>query len=204
MGGGYRGAAGRGGVIAAAPRLVSDRFVLRLADDSDVPAMLAYRRQNAEYLAPFEPARTADHFSEEFWQRKLAEHRREFEAGEAVRMVLFGSGVPAEVLGIVAFSNIIRGPLQSCFLGYALAEQEQGKGLMTDALRLGIGYMFDEMRIHRISANYLPNNTASGAVLKRLGFTVEGYARDYLRIDGTWQDHILTSLLNPAWSATAS
>ena len=66
---------------------------------------------------------------------------------------------------------------------------------MTEALRLGIRYMFDEMHLHRISANYMPHNTPSAAVLKRLGFTVEGYARDYLQIEGRWQDHILTSLL---------
>jgi ribosomal-protein-alanine N-acetyltransferase len=115
-------------------------------------------------------------------------------------MVMFEPGPDAPVLGIVAFSNIVRGPLHSCFLGYALAERQQGKGLMTEALRLGIRYMFDEMHLHRISANYLPHNTPSAAVLKRLGFTVEGYARDYLRIDGRWQDHILTSLLDPDWT----
>ena len=74
---------------------------------------------------------------------------------------------------------------------------------MTGALRLGIEYMFGEMNLHRISANYMPDNTRSGAVLKRLGFTVDGYARDYLRIDGRWQDHILTSLLNPGWTPPA-
>lgn len=45
-------------------------------------------------------------------------------------------------------------------------------------------------------ANYLPQNQRSAALLKRLGFSVEGYARDYLKINGEWQDHILTSLVN--------
>ena len=162
-----------------------------------MPQLLAYRRENADYFEPFEPTRSADHLSEDYWLRQVATHRAEFEAGQAVRMVLFEPGPSAPVLGIVAFSNIIRGPLQACFLGYALAERRQGKGLMTEAIRLGIDYMFGEMHLHRISANYLPHNTASAAVLKRLGFTVEGYARDYVQIDGRWQDHILTSLINP-------
>ena len=59
---------------------------------------------------------------------------------------------------------------------------------------------FREQHLHRISANYLPHNTRSAGVLKRLGFTVDGYARDYLRIDGRWQDHILTSLVDPDWT----
>jgi ribosomal-protein-alanine N-acetyltransferase len=45
-------------------------------------------------------------------------------------------------------------------------------------------------------ANYMPANERSGKLLKRLGFTVEGYARDYLFIAGAWQDHVLTSLAN--------
>ena len=182
------------------PRLLADRFELRLADEADVPRILAYRRENADFFAPFEPERAADHFTEAYWVGQVAKHRAEFDEGQAVRMVMFEPGPDAPVLGIVAFSNIVRGPLHSCFLGYALAERQQGKGLMTEALRLGIRYMFDEMHLHRISANYLPHNTPSAAVLKRIGFTVEGYARDYLRIDGRWQDHILTSLLDPDWT----
>ena len=184
----------------APPRLVTERFELRLADESDVPQLLAYRRENADYFEPFEPVRSADHLTEDFWLGQVETHRAEFDAGSAVRMVLFEPGPAAPVLGIVAFSNIIRGPLQSCFLGYALAEKRQGTGLMTESVRMGIDYMFREMHMHRISANYMPHNTASAAVLKRLGFAVDGYARDYLQIGGRWQDHILTSLLNPDWS----
>jgi len=185
------------------PRLGTDMFELRIADASDAPQMLAYRRENAEHFAPWEPLPTSDHFTEAFWQRQVETDRREFEAGTSVRLYLFEPGPGGAVLGLASFSNIIRGPLQSCFMGYALAESQQGTGLMTGALRLGIDYMFGEMNLHRISANYVPHNTPSAAVLKRLGFTVEGYARDYLMIEGRWQDHILTSLLNPAWVAPA-
>jgi ribosomal-protein-alanine N-acetyltransferase len=188
----------RAGSVAP-PRLATDRFELRLPDETDVPQILAYRRENADYFEPFEPVRPADHLTEAYWLRKVETDRADFEAGQAVRMTLFEPGPAAPALGIVAFSNIIRGPLHSCFLGYALAEKRQGKGLMSEAVRIGIDYMFAEMNLHRISANYLPHNTQSAALLKRLGFTVEGFARDYVRIEGRWQDHILTSLLNPDW-----
>jgi ribosomal-protein-alanine N-acetyltransferase len=181
------------------PTLRTDRFELRPADESDVPQLLSYRLANADHFEPFEPERSADHFTDGYWLRQVESDHQQFEAGLAVRLYIFEPGPGAAVLGLVAFSNIVRGPFQSGFLGYALAESQQGRGLMTEALRLGIDYMFGEMNLHRISANYLPHNTRSAAVLKRLGFTVEGYARDYLRIEGRWQDHILTSLLNPDW-----
>ena len=75
---------------------------------------------------------------------------------------------------------------------------------MREALEeAAIPFVFNKMRIHRINANYLPRNERSGGLLRRLGFTVEGYARDYLYINGRWEDHILTSCTNPDWKPTA-
>ena len=45
----------------------------------------------------------------------------------------------------------------------------------------------------------MPHILSSGNLLKRLGFVVEGYARDYLMINNQWQDHVLTSLINSQW-----
>ncbi len=179
------------------PQISTDRFVLRLAEPPDVPQLVTYRRENAGHLEPFEPTPSPELVREAWWERQVEADRRQFEAGQAVRLYLFDLGRPALVLGLVAFSNIIRGPFQSCFLGFALAERAQGKGFMTEAVRLGIDYMFREQHLHRISANHLPHNTRSAAVLKRLGFAVDGYARDYLRIDGRWQDHIFYQLVRP-------
>lgn len=54
--------------------------------------------------------------------------------------------------------------------------------------------------MHRIMANYMPHNQRSGNLLTRLGFEREGYAKKYLLIDGTWQDHVLTALMNEQWT----
>lgn len=86
-------------------------------------------------------------------------------------------------------------------MGYALAENEQGQGYMTEALQVAVEYVFKELNMHRVMANYIPQNQRSGNVLMRLGFVVEGYAREYLLINGQWQDHTLTSLTNKDWQA---
>jgi [ribosomal protein S5]-alanine N-acetyltransferase len=67
---------------------------------------------------------------------------------------------------------------------------------MFEALTAAIAFAFDVLRLHRIMANYIPGNERSGKLLRRLGFNMEGYARDYLLIDGEWRDHILTALTN--------
>jgi ribosomal-protein-alanine N-acetyltransferase len=68
---------------------------------------------------------------------------------------------------------------------------------MAEALRATNEFVFREMRLHRIMANYRPENVRSGKLLERLGFVREGLAKDYLFIDGAWRDHILTALVNP-------
>ena len=69
---------------------------------------------------------------------------------------------------------------------------------MQEILTAAIDYLFREQGLHRIMACYMPANLRSGALLERLGFEREGYAREYLMINGRWEDHILTSLINPA------
>ena len=105
------------------------------------------------------------------------------------------------MVGAVSFADIVRGPYQGCKLGDGLAVASEGKGLMTEALECAIPYAFDALELHRITAGYMPHNRRSADVLRRLGFVVEGYARDYLKINGRWGNHILTALVNPSWPA---
>ncbi len=85
-------------------------------------------------------------------------------------------------------------------LGFGLDHRLEGQGFMHEALRAAIDHVFDALSIHRIQANHQPQNLRSAALLRRLGFVVEGYARDYLRLDGAWRDHVLCSLTNPRWA----
>ncbi|VWB80544.1 phosphinothricin acetyltransferase [Burkholderia metallica] len=66
---------------------------------------------------------------------------------------------------------------------------------MTDAMRAAIGVAFDELGLHRVEANIQPGNHASIALVRRLGFTKEGFSPRYLRIGGEWRDHERWALL---------
>ena len=92
----------------APPRLVTERFELRLADETDVPQLLAYRRENADYFEPFEPVRSADHLTEDFWLGQVETHRAEFDAGSAVRMVLFERSQEPRVVKNCTSRKILR------------------------------------------------------------------------------------------------
>jgi [ribosomal protein S5]-alanine N-acetyltransferase len=185
------------------PRLETDRLVLRLGAEGDVEEIVRYFSTNRDFLRPFDPRRPEVFFSPSFWSGQVRQSIADERMNRAVRFFLFYRDT-GEVIGTANFTQIRRGVSHSCTLGYGLAEIHQGKGLMREALQPAIQHIFDVRRLHRIEANYMPHNVRSGGLLRRLGFVVDGYARDYLLIDGRWEDHVLTSLTNPEWGADDS
>jgi [ribosomal protein S5]-alanine N-acetyltransferase len=180
--------------------LISDRVVLRMAERADIPAIIRYFSVNQQHLAPFSPIRPPDFLTEPYWQQQLVRTLDDFANDRSLRLFIFDRTQPDLLIGEANFNNFVRGVAQFCHLGYSIAASHQGGGYMTEALQTAIDHVFAELHMHRIMANYLPHNQRSGRLLRKLGFVVEGYARDYLQINGEWQDHILTSLINPHWT----
>jgi ribosomal-protein-alanine N-acetyltransferase len=181
----------------AFPRIETERLLLTIPPEEAAPRMLVFFEENREHLARWSPPVPADYYTESYWRARLAQGRAQFTQDEALRLVLFEREAElGPVVGICNFTNFVRGPFQACYLGYSLDYRFEGRGLMYEALMAANAYVFDQLRLHRIMANYLPVNERSGRLLRRLGFVVEGYARDYLLIEDRWQDHILTSLTN--------
>lgn len=180
--------------------ITTPRLTIRLADETDVPAILAYYHENRAHLEPWEPRRPDGFHTAEFWVGQVARNREQAETDRSLRRFIFANDSPGQVIGTLNFSEFVRGAFQACYLGYDLAAARQGQGYMSEALRAAIPHAFGTLRMHRIMANHLPHNRRSANVLRALGFQVEGYARDYLRINGRWEDHVLTSLTNPDWA----
>jgi [ribosomal protein S5]-alanine N-acetyltransferase len=181
------------------PIITSDRLILRIAIKTDIPEILKYFTENKNYFTPFYPVLLDHLFTEEYWQYQIENNILEFIHDQSLKLFIFPQGKSHQVIGTINFTNFMRGAAHFCYVGYSLAESQQGQGYMTEALKAATDYVFKELNFHRIMANYMPHNRRSGNVLKRLGFVVEGYARDYLLINGKWEDHILTSLVNPDW-----
>lgn len=180
-------------------RVETERLLLRVPGDGDVSAIVAYYTENRAHLEPWEPARPRRFLTEEFWREQVRVIRADFHAAGAVRFYLFERGAHGHAIGNVSLTQIQPWPAHSCVLGYGLAESAEGRGYMTEAVGAAVAFAFDDLRLHRVMASYMPHNVRSAAVLRRAGFTVEGYACDYLLIAGRWEDHLLTSITNPKW-----
>lgn len=174
--------------------IATPRLTLQAANPSHARALQAYLVQNRVFLQPWEPTRGDEFFELDAIMLRLETMAEKTAGGEALHLLILRDD---HIIGTCNFSNIVRGAFQACHLGYALCESAQGQGLMHEALAAAIAHVFESMKLHRIMANYRPENTRSERLLTRLGFEREGEARAYLKINGVWADHVLTSLINP-------
>jgi ribosomal-protein-alanine N-acetyltransferase len=173
----------------------TQRLVLKTLDESGTGDVLDYYLRNRNFLEEWEPKRGEDFYAETFHREQLIRERQCMDEGSMLKLWICKTG-EEKLIGFASFSNIVRGSFLSCFLGYKLDKDELNKGYMTEALRAGIGVMFNDYGLHRIEANIMPKNVRSLRVVEKLGFYNEGYAKKYLKINGVWEDHIHMVLLN--------
>lgn len=175
--------------------LTTERYLIRPLVEADVEHLVKYNISNKAHLHQWEPTRNDDYYSVAETKLRLKQYEKELVNRTSLHLAAFKAGEP-EILALCSFTNIVYGPFQACNLGYSVAKKYEGMGMMTEVLTAAIDYVFDELKLHRVMANYIPNNTRSEALLNRLGFEQEGLAKAYLKIAGRWQDHILTAKIS--------
>ncbi len=184
----------------APAQILSKRLLLRAPHAALAPALQDFEWRNRAHFAPWGPAQAADFYEADAVAERLRRAEQDFAAGTALRYWFSRIEAPTQVIGQVNLTQISRGPFQNAMLGYSLDAQSRGQGLMNEALQTLIALAFERpIRLHRIQAAVRPENKPSLAVLRRLGFALEGLSQRYLFIDGAWRDHQVFALLNPAW-----
>ncbi|MEM7328779.1 MAG: ribosomal protein S5-alanine N-acetyltransferase [Pseudomonadota bacterium] len=178
--------------------ILSNRLLLFAQGPEHLHDLRRYYLDNAAHLDPWEPARSDVFHSEDSWRSRLEAVAEDHRSGRALKLIIRDRD-GGDVLGVCNYSNIVRGSFQACHLGYSLAAAAQGQGIMYEALEASLHHVFTRLNLHRVMANYLPENDRSGRLLARLGFEKEGFAKNYLHINGAWRDHILTAKINPVF-----
>ncbi|WP_448555463.1 GNAT family N-acetyltransferase [Thalassotalea montiporae] len=170
---------------------------VKLISVRDAQAISEYYANNHLHLGKWEPLRLDGYHAISAWKSRLVTMEKEQREGRTAFFVSY-SPETSKIIATCVLSNIVRGPFQACNMGYSIAREFEGMGLMKALCEYVIAYAFDELGLNRVMANYMPNNTRSEKLLSGLGFEIEGKAKNYLKINGRWEDHILTSLLNPS------
>lgn len=170
------------------------RVLLRVPTMSDHAQWSQLREISRDFLSPFEPIWPADDLTRLAFRRRMRRYTREIRNGSGYPFFIFSPDGDT-LLGGLTLSQVQRGVTQSAALGYWMGAPYAGRGLMSEAVRAIVGFAFETLHLNRVEAACLPANAASIALLEKIGFSREGYARRYLCIDGNWQDHLLYALL---------
>jgi ribosomal-protein-alanine N-acetyltransferase len=176
-------------------RLEGRRIYLRPPRGRDWRPWADLRERSRSFLTPWEPTWSADALSRAAFRRRLRQTAIEWNEDSGYGLLIFRRE-DGTLVGGINLSNVRRGVAQSVNLGYWIGEPYVRQGYMSEALQAVLPFVFDRLGLHRIEAACLPHNTASRGLLDKLGFREEGYARQYLRINGSWQDHVLYALLS--------
>jgi [ribosomal protein S5]-alanine N-acetyltransferase len=171
----------------AAGRSVAIRL-LRAEDEIELLALnRASRELHGDWVSP---PTSAEQFA-----AQLERSQR-----DDVRALLVCAQAGGAIVGSVTLSQIFYGPFQNAYMGYYGGQAAAGRGMMTEGVGLALDYAFGALALHRVEANIQPGNTRSIALVRRLGFTREGYSPRYLFIAGAWRDHERWAMLAEDWA----
>jgi ribosomal-protein-alanine N-acetyltransferase len=179
-------------------RLLGRRTELRAPERQDWQPWAELRHASRAFLAPWEPSWSDDALSRGAFRRRLARYALEWHSDQGYTFLLFRHEDDA-LLGGISLTNVRRGVAESCSIGYWVGAPYARQGYMTEGLDLTLKFAFERLRLHRLEAACLPHNAPSRGLLLKAGFREEGYAREYLCIDGKWQDHVLFGMLASDW-----
>ena len=173
----------------------TSRLTLKSLDEEDSEPVLDFYNRNRVFLRRWEPLRNEGFYTDSFQKLSLKLDRESQIKGDMYRFWIYKHG-ESEIIGTVSLTHIVRGVFKSCYLGYKISEENEGKGFMYEALKSVVDFAFDKLKLHRIEANIMPTNERSIQLVKRLSFEYEGMSKKYLKINGYWEDHLRFALIN--------
>jgi ribosomal-protein-alanine N-acetyltransferase len=179
------------------PCVAGEGVVLRTPQMTDYNEWAALREKSRAFLTLWEPTWPEDDLSRSAFRRRVKRYVEDLRSDQGYAFLIVRNADDALVGGLT-IANIRRGVAQAGSLGYWMGEPFARQGYMTAAVRAVVPFAFATLRLHRLEAACIPTNAGSIRLLENTGFVREGYAREYLCIDGAWQDHLLYARLKDA------
>lgn len=172
--------------------LTEGRVALRPIRHRDVGSWRSIRASNAEWLRPWEATAPIRPQPPIGFHTMVTTLRREARAG---RMLPFVVTYEGELVGQLTIASVQYGSLRGATIGYWVAEEFAGRGIIPTAVALATDHALTALRLHRVEIAMRPENGPSRRVAEKLGFRFEGERPAFLHIDGQWRDHLVYVLL---------
>lgn len=175
-------------------KVVGPNIYIRPPQRSDEKQWTELRKSSRDFLVPWEPTWPPDATTPTAFARRLKRFHSEWKEAMTYGFFLFEKRTDALVGGITV-SNVRRGVAQTASIGYWMGRPFARKGYMAEGVQLTLTFAFETLQLHRVEAACLPSNRPSRNLLLKAGFTQEGLARRYLKINGKWEDHVTFGIL---------
>jgi len=168
---------------------------LRPVLTKDAEVLLDLFMENRDFFEKFSMERNETFYTIEFQLERIKQYEEDSRTDQAYNFGIFKHD--GTLIGTINLFQVLRGALQGAFIGYFLDKKHNGKGYTTEAVKLLVGYAFNELKLHRIEAGVMPHNIGSIRVLEKSGFHKEGIALKNVKINGKWEDHQMLAIINP-------
>jgi ribosomal-protein-alanine N-acetyltransferase len=178
--------------------MMSEQHVyVRFPEESDAKELTAMYIRNRAFFEKFSPIVPDEYYTEEHQLLSISKSKEDIAEDRKYAFVICHKD-DDQIIGTIGLSFVVRGPLQSCMIGYSLDQAFNGRGYMTEAVKQVVSYAFEELKFHRIYGEASPRNPGSIRVLENAGFHKEGISRSNVKINGVWEDHQVLALINPS------
>ncbi|MDY8023902.1 GNAT family protein [Paenibacillus polymyxa] len=173
------------------------RVYIRFSEETDAAELAAMYKRNQEFFDKFSPNNQEKYYTEEHQLETIIKSKADMMEDRKYSFVVCHKE-DDRIIGSINLAFVVRGPLQSCMIGYSLDQACNGKGYTTEAVKQVVRYAFDELKFHRIFGEASPRNPGSIRVLEKAGFHKEGISRSNVKINGKWEDHQVLAIINPS------
>lgn len=175
--------------------LKSESIYIRPFITSDAAALFELQLANRDFFQKFSMERDDNFYTLEAQLERIPQYQELSQNDQSYNFGIFT--YDDTLIGTINLFHVMRGSLQSAFIGYFLDKNHNGKGYTTEAAKLIVDYGFNELDLHRIEAGVMPHNIGSIRVLEKAGFHKEGIAVKNVKINGKWEDHQVLAIINP-------
>ena len=169
--------------------LDTDRLILKTSNKKMLDDIYKFHKKNAEFWKPWEAKTSEEDHTKNYYRFLIRAEKKERRAFNGLYFWIYLRDED-KLIGKVAVFGIHQGNLSNCMIGYKLGEEHVGQGYMHEALSKVTQFMFDKIKIHRIEINILPRNIRSIRVAERLGFSLECESREFMEVNGVWENHL--------------
>lgn len=174
-----------------------ERVYVRFPEEADAAELTDLYDRNRAFFEQFSPVVPEEHYTEAHQLQAIRKGAEDRMQDQGYSFVICRKE-DDRIVGGISLTFVVRGPLQSCMIGFNLDQAHNGKGYMTEAIRQVVRYAFEELKFHRIYGEASPRNPGSIRAMEKAGFQREGIARSNVKINGKWEDHQVLAIINPS------